>query len=117
MSSQAAPSIAFGRERIQACLALLFSQPGLALAMQPCADGTSPCPTPWQVLLLIVLPLSLAVLALRSLERSARSRRFKVIVTVLLSICLGAWLLVAMAAFSMFLAPCAPVCWLRPSTW
>lgn len=91
--------------------------PGIAMAMQPCTEGTSLCPIPWQVLLLIVLPLSLAVFALRSLERSGRSRRFKRIVTVLLSVCLGFWLLVAMAAFSMFLAPCASVCWLQPSTW
>ena len=84
--------------------------------MQPCTDGTSPCPTPWQALLLIVLPLSLVVFAVRGLERSEHSRRFKVIVTVLLTACLGVWLLVVMAAFSMFLAPCASVCWLRPST-
>ncbi len=91
--------------------------PGSAMAMQPCTEGTSPCPGPWHVLLLIVLPLSLVVFAVRRLERSARSRRFKRIVTVLLSVCLSFWLLVAMAAFSMFLAPCAPVCWLQPSTW
>jgi hypothetical protein len=98
-------------------IAIVLWFPGLATAMQPCRDGTVLCPSPLQVLLLIVLPTTAVIVVLRRLQASAQSNIARYVLAALLTAVLVLWLLLVMAAFSMFLAPCDTVCWLRPGTW
>ncbi len=97
--------------RIIASAILLMSFSTELFAFQPCPAGTHPCATPWQVLFLVVLPslvlFGLALLAKRKIQRVWLRRSTVTLVGVL-------WLfslLVLLAAFGAFLAPCSGSCW------
>lgn len=92
---------------------LLMLLPGELYAFQPCPADTQPCASPWQVLLLVVLPcLVLAGLALLTWKQLQR-RWLRVSCWLLLGTVGLLWLLAVNAAFNAYLAPCATGCWYR----
>lgn len=83
---------------------------GQAHAFQPCPGASQPCASPWQVVLLVLLPcLVLSGLAL--LARKLKGRWLRVSSWLLLASIGLLWLLALNAAFNAFLAPCATACW------
>jgi hypothetical protein len=93
---------------------VLLSLASQCFAFQPCPNDAKPCASVSQLILYLVLPTLLLATAGVLMHRKLAARWLRISVLVALVFLWVFGILVVLAVFNAFLAPCANTCWYKP---